>query len=316
MAALQGKVAVVTGGSRGLGLLLARELGRRGCRVAICGRSQQSLDWAKGRLEQDGLRVLARQCDVAVREQVEGFLEGVKSDLGPMDILVNNAGIMEVGPLEHMRLEDFEAAMDVMFWGMVYATLAVYPDMVRRRAGNIVNITSIGGKVSVPHLLPYSAAKFAAVGFSEGLTAELAQYGVKVTTVAPGLMRTGSYLNVFVRARQAQELTWFGLGASLPLVSMDGERAAQQIVRAMLRGQREAVLSLPAKALAAVHGLAPGLVVTAMGWVNRLLPAAGGRGSERARGGDVQAAQQSNLLDMATTLSREAARRFQPPGSA
>jgi short-subunit dehydrogenase len=281
--------------------------------VAICARHGGLLDWGAQRLREEGIDSLAGTCDVSRREDVERFLRAVRQELGPIDVLVNNAGIMEVGPVEHMRVEDFEAAMGVMFWGPVYACLAVYPEMVRRRSGHIVNVTSIGGKVSVPHLLPYGAAKFAAVGFSEGLTAELAQYGVRVTTVAPGLMRTGSYLNAYVRGRRGAELTWFGLGASVPGMSMDAERAARQIVRAMQRGQREVVLSLPASLLAAVHGIAPGLVIAALSWVNRLLPVAQASNAERARGADVQAGLDSRLLDLASGWGRDAAERFQPP---
>src|SRR5439155_11331763 len=119
----------------------------------------------------------------------------VRSRFGQIDILVNNAGVIKVGPLDTMAVEDFEKAVAVMFWGVVYPTLAVLPEMRRRRSGRIAAITSIGGKVSVPHLLPYCCAKFAAVGFCEGLRAELAPYGIRVTTVVPGLMRTGSHRN-------------------------------------------------------------------------------------------------------------------------
>src|SRR5690349_16979633 len=98
MADLQDKVAVVTGGSRGLGLVLARELGRAGCRVAICGRDPESLTWAQGRLSDYGVDVLAQRCDVAARTDVDEFLGKVRRELGPIDVLVNNAGVMDVGP--------------------------------------------------------------------------------------------------------------------------------------------------------------------------------------------------------------------------
>lgn len=100
--------------------------------------------------------------------------------------------------------------------------------MRARRRGRIVNITSIGGKVGMPHLLPYTCAKFATVGLSEGLRAELGREGIRVTTIVPGLMRTGSHLKAMFRGQHEQEFTWFSLGASLPLVSMGAERAARQ----------------------------------------------------------------------------------------
>lgn len=309
----QGKVALVTGGSRGLGFLLARDLGRAGCRVAICGRDEAALDWARAQLEGESIRVLTRRCDVANREQVEGFVEETRRELGPIEVLVNNAGIMEVGPVQHMRYEDFQAAMAVMFWGPLHTTLAVYPEMIQRGGGAIVNITSIGGKVSVPHLLPYCSAKFAAAGLSEGLRAELGPYGIRVLTVVPGLMRTGSYLNAFVRSKQSAEFAWFGLGASLPGISMDAERAARQILRALTWGLPEVTLSIPAQLIRLLQGIFPGLTATVMSYVNRLLlPRPGGAADQRIRGEDARAGLNSRLFELATTLGRMSAERFQP----
>jgi short-subunit dehydrogenase len=105
--------------------------------------------------------------------------------VGLIDVLVNNAGLIRVGPFAAMTLDDFQQTMDVMFWGPLHTTLAVLPSMRERKQGSIVNIVSIGGKVGVPHLLPYSCAKFALVALSEGLRAELAPDGIRVTTIVP-----------------------------------------------------------------------------------------------------------------------------------
>jgi short-subunit dehydrogenase len=201
--------------------------------------------------------------------------------------------------------------MDVMYWGMVHLTLATLPQMIQRSYGRIVNVTSIGGKVSVPHLLPYSSAKFAAVGFSQGLRAELAGTGVKVTTIVPGLMRTGSYLNALFKGRQEAEFTWFALGAALPLISMDAERAARQIVQATKRGEAERILSVPARAAAIFHGLFPGLTADLLGVVNRvLLPAAEGGETRMARGIEIEPDAPPIVTSPLTELGRAAARRF------
>src|SRR5918912_3423887 len=129
-----------------------------------------------------------------------------------------------------MTLEDFEQAMAVHFWGPLYATLAVLPQMRARRDGRIVNISSIGGKVSVPHLVPYSASKFALAGLSDGLRAELSKENVIVTTVCPGLMRTGSPRNATFKGKHRDEYAWFSISDALPLTSMSAERAARQII--------------------------------------------------------------------------------------
>ena len=125
--------------------------------------------------------------------------------------------------------------------------------------GRIVNITSIGGKIAVPHLLPYTCAKFAAVGFSEGLRAELADTGINVTTVVPGLMRTGSHLHAEFGGEQGAEYRWFALNASAPYpIAIGTDRAARLIVRAVKRGQTECTYPVSAVVAARLSGLLPG----------------------------------------------------------
>jgi short-subunit dehydrogenase len=281
---LRDQVALITGSSRGLGLALARQLAREGCRVVLSARNQAELERARQDVERLGAEVLAVICDVSDREQVRRLVHQATERFGRIDILINNAGVMTVGPLATQTIEDFERAMNVMFWGVVYPTFEVLPQMRARRGGRIAVITSIGGKVSVPHLLPYGAAKFAAVGFSEGLRAELARDAISVTTVVPGLMRTGSHLNAEFKGQHHKEFMWFSLGATLPMSSISAEAAARQIVGAIKHGDAEVILSWQAKLLAGVQGAAPGLMSNVLGLVNRILPGPGGIGSDRATG--------------------------------
>jgi NAD(P)-dependent dehydrogenase (short-subunit alcohol dehydrogenase family) len=283
----------------------------------ICTRDQAELTRAAASLDGQGAEVLALRCDVGDRADAERMVEEAQRQFGPIDILVNNAGIIQTGPLAAMTHADFERAMDVMFWGVVNPTLAVLPRMRARGRGRVVNVTSIGGKVAVPHLLPYSSAKFAATGFSEGLRAELAGSGVSVTTIAPGLMRTGSYLNATFKGKQDQEFTWFSLGDNLPIISMDAERAARQIVRALRRREAERVLTVPATLLAKAYGLAPGLTTSALALANRfVLPSTDGGTSEPAAGRTVQEQSPNKLRDALTTWGRAAAERFhEHPGA-
>ncbi|MBV9470161.1 MAG: SDR family oxidoreductase, partial [Abitibacteriaceae bacterium] len=244
---LEAQVVLITGGSRGLGLALAHEFARQGCRLAICARDAEELERARHELEQQGATVLTIQCDISDQAQVSQMIDQVTRHYDGLDILVNNAGIITAGPVENMALQDFEEAMQIMYWGVVYPTLAVLPQMQRRRSGRIVNITSIGGKIAMPHLLPYSSAKFAAVAFSEGLRAEVAKDGISVNTICPGLMRTGSYVNVNVKGQQDNEFILFSLLDNLPGISISVESAARRIVQATRRNEAEVVLSLPAK---------------------------------------------------------------------
>lgn len=267
-------VALVAGASRGLGLLIARELGRRGHRVVICARDRDELDRAVALLAGEGLEVRAEVCDVGDHHAVEAMVERVESGTGPIDTLVTVAGVIQVGPLESLSREHFEEAVGTMLWGPVNCALAVTGRMRERRRGHIATITSIGGRVSVPHLLPYSTAKFAAVGFTQGLAAELAGTGVSVTTVVPWLMRTGSHVRASFTGNHRAEYGWFAVGASAPLLAMDAERAAARIVDGVLAGRPVVTLTPQAKLAARFAGLAPATTVRLMGVMGRLLPSA------------------------------------------
>jgi NAD(P)-dependent dehydrogenase (short-subunit alcohol dehydrogenase family) len=280
------KVVLITGASRGLGLVLARQLAREGARVAICARDDDELQRAQDELRRLGSETLAVKCDVTVKSEVEEMVRIVKSQLGPIDVLVNNAGVIQVGPLEVMTAEDFDEAMKTHFWGPLNTVLAILPGMRERGQGRIVNISSIGGKISIPHLVPYSASKFALVGLSQGLRAELLKEGILVTTVCPGLMRTGSPRNAEFKGRHRAEYAWFSISDALPVTSINAGRAASQILEACRRGQAELVISVQAKLAVIFHGLFPGMTADLLGTVNKLLPAARGIGRRKAKGKD------------------------------
>jgi NAD(P)-dependent dehydrogenase (short-subunit alcohol dehydrogenase family) len=269
---LEGRVVVVVGGTRGLGLLLARAFGRQGARLAICGRDGKTLDQALYDLEPLGVDVLGLRCDISDRRQAEAMIAQVLAHYGRIDVLVNNAAIMEIGPVDDMAFEDFEDVMATNFWGAVAATMAAVPAMKAAGFGRVVNIASIGGRTAVPHMLPYDCAKFALRGFSEGMAAELAKDGIVVTTVMPGLMRTGGPVNALYKGHQAEEFNWMSLMQATPALSMDAERAAERIVEATRRGELEITLSWQAQVLGLLHDLAPAAVIGAMGVANRFLP--------------------------------------------
>lgn len=281
------RVAIITGGSRGLGLLIARELALQGARLCILARDPDELDFARRELVAVGHhRVLALPCDVRNRADVEWAVAATVERFGRLDILINNAGVVQVGPLEHMDLEDFEDAMQVHFWGPLYLIQAALPHLRERGEGRIVNISSIGGKVAIPHMAPYSASKHALVGLSNALRTELAKDGVWVTTVCPGLMRTGSHVNAQFKGRRQEEFAWFAVSDALPVTSMSGRRAARRIVDACRHGEAHLTLSSQAKLAAGMATLAPCLTARALELVNRFLPAPADNGDgEEARPG-------------------------------
>jgi short-subunit dehydrogenase len=268
----QGKVVLITGGSRGLGLVLAREFASRGAKLALCARSADKLEIARQELEHSGVEVITRPADLTNQHEVKSVIDDVVRHYGKIDVLVNNAGIIQVGPVANMEIADYEEAMKINFWAPLYAIHASLPYFRKQGGGRIVNITSIGGKIAVPHLLPYSASKFAAVGLSEGLNAELKRNNIHVTTVVPNLMRTGSPRNISVKGDHEKEYAMFKVVGSSPLLSQDAETAAKNIVNAMERGESEAILSLSGRLASIVKGVAPGWVGTLMTLANNFLP--------------------------------------------
>lgn len=305
---LDGRVALVTGASRGLGLALARELAAQGASLGICARNEDQLQAAAEELRADGAPVEAVACDVSDRADVERFIDTVADRFGGLDVVVNNAGVITVGPLNAQTDEDVAHSMDVMFWGTYHVTMASLDHLRRSSAPRLVNITSVGGKIAVPHLLPYCAAKFAAVGLSETLHAELAREGVAVTTVVPGLMRTGSHVNALVKGRHRLEAAWFGALASFPATATSAAHAARRIVAATRRGDAEVILTWQAHLAVRLNGLAPGLTTRLNAMLNRALPSDDdGRGRQPELAGDTG---QEGAIPPLRALGRRAASAY------
>jgi short-subunit dehydrogenase len=305
---LLGKVVLITGGSRGLGLAMAMEFAKQGARLVLCARNEVELERARVKLSALGAEVFVIPCDVSNKEQAQSTIERATMLCGRVDILVNNAGIICAGPWQTQTCTDFEESMNSIFWGTYNMTMAVLPQMVRRKSGRIVNITSIGGKISVPHLLSYSSAKFAAVGFSEGLRAELAKDGIVVVTVVPGLLRTGSHVNTVMKGeRYRAEYTWFTLLDTLPVSSISAHRAAKQIVHATKRGSAELIITIQAQILARLHGLLPGFTTDLLSWVNRLLPGGEETSTVRHQGAESETPITKSFL---TLLGQHASKRY------
>ena len=278
----RGKTVVITGGSRGLGFALAREFAAEGANLALLARSADQLAAAAERLQAEaGVRPQVVVCDVREEGAVRAAISTVTSHTGRIDVLVNNAGVISVMPFAHAQPEDFHDSLDTHFWGPYYLTRACLP-YLRRHRGRIVNIASVGGRVAVPHLLPYTVGKFALVGLSEGLHAELAASGVSVTTVAPHLMQTGSHRNALVRGRHRNEAIWFALGTSTRLTALNAHRAARAIVRAARARRASLVLGWQAKAAVLASAVAPELTAAAATAASRLLPS-----STRPSSGDI-----------------------------
>lgn len=300
------KVVLITGGSRGLGLVLARQLAAEGARLALVARNREDLRRAAESLRDYGVPVVTLAADVGHEAQMSAAVHDTVRHYGRLDVLINNAGIIQVGPAENMATGDFERSLATHFWGPLFAMRAAAPQMKRQGGGRIVNIASIGGQLAVPHLAPYSASKFALVGLSDSLRAEYAKDNIRITTACPWLVRTGSYRNVEVKGQHALELAWFALADSLPLLSMRDSDAAQRILDACRRREPRVILSPLGRAANVVDAVWPQLSAAVTASASRFLPKATPAGHRTKKGFESFSALVPSGL---TRLSDNAARR-------
>ena len=301
--------AVVAGGSRGLGLLVCRELARRGHVVHACARDETELEEARRLLDQEGLTVHTSPCDVRDAAAVRAWIDGVGAD--GLDVAIHVAGIIQVLPARHATSTMYQDAVDTMLLGPVHLADAVLDGMLAQGHGRLGIVSSVGGVVAPPRLLPYAVAKFGATGLAEGLYSELAGTGVSCTAIIPGLMRTGSHQRARFLQQGTADYRWFAAAASLPGISMSADRAARRIVEAVLAGRPRVELTPLTWLAQRVHGLAPATTTRALGVVARCLPEAASSGEEStaslAEGITLRRRISSRMLDGLTRIGDRAA---------
>ena len=223
MSALDGTVAVVTGGSRGIGAAIATLLAERGAAVVVSGRDEDRLKAAVKALEGDGHRVVGMVADAARREDAERLVEVAREQFGRLDVLVNNAGITRDALLVRMKDDDWDRVMETNLRGTFLMTRAAGRVMMRQRSGRIVNITSTAGVMGNPGQANYSAAKAGLIGLTKAAARELAHWNILVNAVAPGLIETDMTAAIPAAARQA-------LLAQVPLARMGGVQDVAEMV--------------------------------------------------------------------------------------
>lgn len=274
---LRGKTVLITGGSRGFGLELARQLCAYGVRLAICARDETELREARADLEGRGaVEIFTATCDVTHKRDVHHFAEQARAALGPIEVLINNAGIITVGPFEAQSDGDFQQAFATHVSGPLAFIRAVLPDMKALGGGRIVNVASVGGLQPVPHLAAYVASKHALVGLSETIRAELLPHGIYVTLVCPGVMRTGSPWHANFKGNPQAEYRWFAATDNTPGVSISTPRIARQAIDALIHGDATLVTPMDAWVSSMIHGAFGGVSTEVAGLLARLLPRDGG----------------------------------------
>ncbi|HEU4780609.1 MAG TPA: SDR family oxidoreductase [Steroidobacteraceae bacterium] len=265
------KVVVITGGSRGLGLVLARELASHGAALGLLARDAIELARARRTIDSGSL-VQLLPADVTDAAQVERAFSTMLRRFGRIDVVINNAGQILSAPFHDTTPEDFKAMLDVHFWGTLNVTRAALPHLARHGDGRIINICSIGARIPIPHLSAYCASKYAQAGLSAVMAEELRAKGIRVTTVLPGLMRTGSHLHAWFKGERATEFALFSLLAGSPGTSMSAERAARLILDASARGRADAVIPFTVRQIAKWSAWFPNATVKSLASVNALIP--------------------------------------------
>lgn len=204
---LAGKVAVVTGASRGLGRAIALALAEAGADVAVAARARADLEETAHRAAAHGVRALARITDVTVYADVERLMAQAVDTLGRLDVVVNNAGIARVTPLAEASLEDWHAVLDVNVSGVFHGCRAAAPYLLRQQAGKVINLASVLAAVALPGYTMYAASKGAVIALTRTLAVEWARHNVQVNAIAPGWFITDMNEAAFADPRIHERLT-------------------------------------------------------------------------------------------------------------
>ena len=306
-----GRVVVISGGSRGLGLCIAREFAHEGAQLALLARDENELNTAKTQLEAMGARVLTVVADVTDPHDNTTAIKRVVEHFGGIDVLINNAGIIQVGPFENMLDSDFKAAIDLHIWAPLRLTRAALPFLKRSGQGRIVNIASVGGLIAMPHMAPYAVSKFGMVGLSDALRNELAKDKIKVTTVCPGPIRTGSHVAAKFKGQQEKEYRMFKTAAGVPGGAVSAAGAARAILDAARFGDPHLTFPFPMFWGAILYRALPNFAGAILGLVSNLLPGPtpGDAGNKTIAGAQMEAkvatSKLTELADKAVAQNNE-----------
>lgn len=181
---------LITGASQGIGKATALLFAQQGYQVVLAARQADRLKSLANEMEQAGFSALAVPTDVKDPDQVNTLIQTALDQYGAIDVLINNAGIYISGPVDQFTLEDWHQAIDTNLWGYIHTIHTLLPHFLERKRGTIVNVDSIGGKVAIPYLIPYSTSKFAVTGLTQSLQSELAPKGIQVCGIYPNLIKS------------------------------------------------------------------------------------------------------------------------------
>jgi NAD(P)-dependent dehydrogenase (short-subunit alcohol dehydrogenase family) len=268
MSNLAGKTVLVTGAASGIGRATALAFARRGAGLVICDVNEKGLDEVADQIRGLGREVLARRVDVASREQMKDFAAAVHQGVEAVDILMNNAGVGLAADFLDTTLDDWEWILGINLWGAIHGCHFFVPAMVRRgRGGHVINVSSSAGFTPSELLLAYCATKFAVLGLSESLRAELKRHGIGVTAVCPGIINTGIVESARTRGAQATEAARQRSMDMFRQRNYTPERVAENILKAVQKNRVVAPIAPEAWVMYYLRRFAPGLLA----WLNQRL---------------------------------------------
>ncbi len=306
----RGRVVAITGGSRGLGLNLARQLATQGAKIALIARDEAELQRAKAEILALGAECLIVKADLGVQSEAERAIDSIAAHFGHLDALINSIGVMQIGPLEHMTQADFESAMKVNFWAGMWCARAAIPHLQKTGNGRIANIVSFGGQIAAPHMAPYAASKFAMKGFSDALRNEVAKDGILVTTVCPGPIRSGSHVQIRFKGQQAKEYRMLKTAVGVPFGAIEVDSAARLIIDAMKKGVPQLTFPFPIQLAVAGYTAFPNLAGAMVAFATRFAPAPTDESGDKAFAGhdlqdEVPPSRLTQLADRAVAANNE-----------
>ncbi len=244
MKLLSGKVAIITGASKGIGQETAIAMAARGARVALASRDEALLTQVAGEIRRRGGEALVKPTDMTNQAQVNDLVQATVSCWGQVDVLVSNAGQYIRAPVQELSIADLERSMAVNFYGHVYSVLAVLPHLTAQKSGHIILVSSMDGKKGIPPDIPYVSAKSALTGFADVLRQELAPAGVAVTTILPGRVDTPMIADL--------DFSWIS-------PKMPPDKVAHAILRAIDRRPAEVIIPFQAYLLYLLNTFSPRL---------------------------------------------------------
>ncbi len=249
---LNGKVALVTGAASGIGQATSLKFAQEQADLIITDLDEDRLKGTTAQVRALGRKVLPIRADISRRDEVEALCNKALDEFGRVDILMNNAGVALYADIIDTDLADWEWLLGINLWGPIYAMHFLLPQMIARKSGHIINISSWVGLLGIPANGAYAASKFGIVGLSESLRAELEQFGIGVTVVCPGIVQTNIFKAIRVRGFKPEATKMPGFLGTTP------EGAANKIVRAVKKDQA-LVLTDFAKIAYGIRRLSPAL---------------------------------------------------------